>query len=269
MKLAELIKKLTPAEQKSLEKSLQGNNRTVLVHDHSFSTDYVRFGYFSDPHIGNRAFNKPLWEQMVAYFKREKIRTIYSPGDIVDGMSGRPGNVYELEAIGFKAQVKLACHYINTLSFAKVHSIGGNHDLFFKDKTNVDASVGEAIADRCKHFSYLGDWEADVVLGKGVTMKLFHANDGTAYATSYKIQKLIESLESGKKPQIICSGHYHKQLAMFSRGIFAFECGTLCGQTQWMRGKKIAAHQGFGIIEIWIGKMGGVERLRHEFIPFY
>lgn len=56
---------------------------------------------------------------------------------------------------------------------------------------------------------------------------------------------------------------------MFSRNVFGFECGTLCGQTQWMRGKKIAAHKGFGIVEIWVAKEGGIERLRHEFFPHY
>ena len=206
---------------------------------------------------------------MVAYFRREGIVHVYSPGDIVDGMSGRPGSIYELEAIGFQAQVKMAADFIDRLSPIHVYAISGNHDLFFKDKSNVDASIGQALESKCEHFHFLGDWEADVILGKGVTMKLFHANDGTAYATSYKLQKLIESLEGGKKPAMILSGHYHKQLAMFSRNVFGFECGTMCGQTQWMRGKKIAAHLGFGLIELWIAKQGGIERLRHEFVPWY
>jgi len=267
--LTKLIEKLTPAEQKSLEKSLTGTNRAVLTHDHSFSGRCVRFGYFSDSHIGNKVFNKALWDKMVAYFKYQHIIHVYSPGDIVEGMSGRPGSIYELEAIGFRAQVNMAATYISMLAPINVHSILGNHDLFFKDKSGVDASVGEALEKQCRNFHFLGDWEADVVLGKGVTMKLFHANDGSAYATSYKLQKLIESLEGGKKPALILSGHYHKQLAMFCRNVHGFECGTLCGQTQWMRGKKIAAHQGFGIIELWIAKEGGIERLRHEFIPWY
>jgi len=88
-------------------------------------------------------------------------------------------------------------------------------------------------------------------------------------ATSYKLQKLIESLESGKKPQVLLSGHYHKALYMFCRGVHGFECGTICNQTGWMRGKKIPAHKGFGIIDINIAKEGGVESLIHEFYPSY
>jgi hypothetical protein len=110
--------------------------------------------------------------------------------------------------------------------------------------------------------------EADVQIAPGVVMKLFHGNDGTAYADSYKMQKLIESFEGGKKPAIILSGHYHKQIAIFRRNVFGFECGTLCGQTRFMRGKKIQAHKGFGIIEVWVDR-NGVARLRHEFFPYY
>jgi hypothetical protein len=99
-------------------------------------------------------------------------------------------------------------------------------------------------------------------------MKLFHGNDGTAYADSYKLQKLIESFEGGKKPNLVLSGHYHKQIAIFRRNVFGFECGTLCGQTKFMRGKKLQAHMGFGIIELWVNP-SGVARLRHEFFPYY
>lgn len=269
--LIKLVSGLSAEERRLLQKGIEGGDLRVKSFDHSlkFSTELVRFGYFSDPHIGAREFDWALWRKMVAYFKKVAIKTVYSPGDIVEGMSGRAGQIYDLQAIGFRAQVKLAISAIDMLKGMEVYSILGNHDLWYKDKSGVDASVGEAIQAKCPHYHHLGDWEADVVLAKGVTMKIFHANDGTAYATSYKLQKLIESLEGGKKPALILSGHYHKQLAMFSRNVWGFECGTMCGQTQWMRGKKIAAHKGFGVIELWVKPTGGIERLRHEFFPHY
>lgn len=265
----ETLDSLTPLEQKMVLRGLRAGHKPVPHYRHDFDQKHVRFGYFSDPHIGSKYFDWHLWSKMVAHFKNEGIKTVYSPGDIVEGMSGRPGNVYELEAIGFNAQVSLAVRAISMFGKIQVHSILGNHDLFFKDKTNVDASVGELLALKCDNYHHLGDWEADIEIGKNCTMKLFHANDGTAYATSYKLQKLIESLEGGKKPDIILSGHYHKALYMFCRNVHGFECGTICSQTGWMRGKKIAAHKGFGIIDVWIAKKGGVERLTHQFTPAY
>ena len=79
---------------------------------------------------------------------------------------------------------------------------------------------------------------------------LFHANDGTAYANSYKGQKLIESLLEIEKPNLIFSGHYHKSLYQFARGIHQWESGTICRQTGFMRGKKIPAHVGFWMVEV-------------------
>jgi len=119
-----------------------------------------------------------------------------------------------------------------------------------------------------KNYHNLGQYEGDIVIGGKVALKLFHANDGTAYATSYKIEKLIDSFEGGKKPNIVHSGHYHKALYLFKRGVHGFESGTLCGQSEFMRGRKIPAHIGFGIVDVYVDNKG-VDRLKHQFIPHY
>lgn len=105
-------------------------------------------------------------------------------------------------------------------------------------------------------------------LRPNLVIKLYHGGDGTAYADSYKIQKLIESFTGGEKPNIVFSGHYHKSLYLARRNIHGFEAGTLCSQTKFMRGKKIPAHMGFGIVDIFPDKTG-VPRIRHEWIQLY
>jgi len=258
---------LTPHEEKLIKQSLRAKP-PKNVFDHTFKGNLIRFGYFSDTHMGEKYFHESLWRSMIFTFQKEEIKHVYGAGDILEGMSGRPGHIYELAHIGASAQLAYATSMFKLGTNLKFHIITGNHDMWFKDKNNAGLDVGEELASRCKNIEYLGQWEADVILNKNCRMKLFHGNDGTAYADSYKIQKLIESLEGGEKPNIILSGHYHKQIAIFRRNVFGFECGTLCGQTRYMRGKKIQAHKGFGIIETWVGKHG-VERLRHEFFPFY
>lgn len=265
-KLEQELAGLSASEKRLILKGLNGRVEVKRV-NHSFSGNHIKFGYFSDPHIGHKKFSEELWMRMMSYFKKEGIDTVYSPGDIVEGMSGRPGHIYELSHIGFSAQVNYASELISECPF-HVFSILGNHDLWFKEKRDIGANVGEAIEARCKNFTCLGEWESDVILAKGVKMKLFHANDGSAYALSYKIQKLIESFTGGEKPNLVLSGHYHKQIQVFLRNVFGFECGTLCGQSVFMRGKKLSAHMGFGVIEIWVNKFG-IERLRHEFIPHF
>jgi predicted phosphodiesterase len=259
---------LSSREKKLVRQSLQALpvSRTF---DHSmFYGQHIRFGYYSDPHCGEKQFKEPLWRAMVHFFKKEGITVVYCPGDNLEGMSGRPGHIYNLAHIGATAQLDYATELFHMAPTIQFHIIDGNHDQWLKEKNNAGLVAGAELARRNPNVKFLGEWEARIKLARNVEMMLFHGNDGTAYADSYKLQKLIESLEGGKKPQIILSGHYHKQVAIFRRNVFGFECGTLCGQTGFMRGKKLPAHVGFGVIDIWTGKRG-IERLRHEFFPYF
>ena len=259
---------LTQDEIKLVKQSMRGSPQSKRVDHSMFYGEHIRFGYYSDPHVGEKHFHEVLWKAMIEFFQKEGIKQVYCPGDNLEGMSGRPGHIYELSHIGASAQLNYASALFHMAPKLHFNITSGNHDLWFKEKNNAGLCAGEELANRNPNVHFLGEWEGRVQLAPKVEMMLFHGNDGTAYADSYKIQKLIESLEGGKKPQIILSGHYHKQIAIFRRNVFGFECGTLCGQTRFMRGKKLQAHVGFGVIEIWCGKRG-IERLRHEFLPYY
>lgn len=247
---------------KSLKSQRPSGVRSIPISRSSFS-----FGYFSDPHIGNKKFNRELFDYMVRFFRQEKPDFILNPGDHLEGMSGRPGHVYELDAIGFQQQFNKAKELYDQLSDFPHYGIDGNHDQWFYKKNDNGVIVGQELERAVRNYHHLGQDEADLVV-KGITIKLYHGGDGTAYATSYKLQKLIESFSSGEKPHIVLSGHYHKALYMFNRGVHGFECGTLCGQTSWMRGKKIPAHMGFGLVRV-VPNSTGVERLTHIFVPWY
>lgn len=201
------IPELTENELRLIRQSLRGNMPQGKLHDHAFYGKHVRFGYYSDPHCGEKHFIEPLWLAMIKTFKREGITHVYCPGDNLEGMSGRPGHIYELAHIGASAQLNYASGLFSLAPELQFHITDGNHDQWFKEKGNIGLVTGVELQKRCKNVEFLGEWEARVNLGRGVDMLLFHANDGTAYADSYKIQKLVESLEGGKKPNIILSGH--------------------------------------------------------------
>lgn len=227
----------------------------------------VKYGYFSDPHIGHKEFKPELWDRMIRQFRREGVDFIVCPGDHLEGMSGRPGHIYELTHQGYAQQLAYAVDLYSQLP-APTFGIDGNHDQWYFKKNNGGAIVGDDLAARIKQYINLGQNEGDLELAPGITLRLFHPNDGSAYAISYKLQKLIESFGGGEKPDIVHEGHYHKALYMFLRNVHGFESGTLCGQSEWMRGKKIPAHVGFGIITAYYNKRG-IDRLLHEFVPGY
>ncbi len=89
-----------------------------------------------------------------------------------------------------------------------------------------------------------------------------------SYATSYRIQKLIESFYGDEKPHLLLCGHVHKQGYFFDRNVHAYSAATLQKQTPWMRGKRLQAHTGFWKIDVTFNEIG-VVLTNSTFYPFY
>jgi predicted phosphodiesterase len=261
--------KISANELENILKSIENSAPKQIKNFSDYFEERVKIGVFSDCHIGAREFDEPFFKHMVRCFEEEKISRIYNVGDTLEGMSGRDGQIYDLTEIGFNNQFEKALKLFRTFpKEMQIFGIDGNHDEWYQKKNNSGMIVGKELARNLKNYNFLGQDEANVEIGKGIVMKLFHPNDGTAYAVSYKMQKLMESFTGGEKPEVLLQGHYHKALYMFNRNIHGLECGTLCGQTRWMRGKKIAANKGFWIVEMEIGQ-GGIGFFKPAFYPGY
>lgn len=224
----------------------------------------IKMLIISDTHIGHKCFIEPLFESAIE--ASEDVDIVLHPGDHLEGMSGRPGHIYELTDIGYQSQIK-RCRDLYVQIEKPIYGIDGNHDQWYKQKNNAGVVVGEELEKSLPNFTHLGEWEGDLHINN-IWIKLFHANDGSAYSTSYKSQKLVESFTGGEKPNIVFSGHYHKALYHFIRNVHVFESGTICAQTPFMRGKKLAAHMGYWVVTVYYGKQG-VARIVPEFVPYY
>ena len=266
--LEKLLDKQGISEKEAITALKSGvNSKHSRVERLGISGKHFKYGYFSDAHIGHKDFKPELFDKMRRMFNRESLDFIINVGDTLEGMSGRDGHIYELTHLGFNQQIDYATDLIGSLK-QPVFGIDGNHDGWYKIKGNGGVIVGKELENRLKNYTHLGEMEGTLKPHKNVEMKLFHANDGSAYATSYKLQKLIESFSGGEKPNIVHEGHYHKALYAFIRNVHGFESGTLCGQTPFMRGKKLQAHMGFGMVDVYHNK-NGVDRIIHEFVPHY
>lgn len=261
------IESLSQEEQKTLLKQLNSPKNHKKLYNHDFGSKHIRIGVISDTHIGHSKFDEKLFMKAVTFFNNEKVEAVYHVGDMLEGMSGREGHIYELCKIGFSEQIKYAEHLFNEFK-VPVFGITGNHDQWYLKKNNAGVDVGEELEKRVKDFTYLGLNEADITLNSKFKLKLFHANDGTAYATSYKLQKLMESFGGGEKPHLLFEGHYHKAMYMFNRNIHGFESGTIMGQSEFMRLKKIPAHKGFWSVDLYFGNKS-IERVKAEFLAKY
>ena len=232
----------------------------------NFDGKRVRIGHITDTHIGSLYTNPERIYQVFEEFKKEGVDFITHSGDVTEGMSNRPGHIYELSELGYAQQKAKAVEIFSQWTDTDIYAIDGNHDRWFIKSGG--AKVVEDIDKEVENFHFLGHDEGDISLGGKATLKLWHGEDGNSYALSYRLQKILESLSGGEKPNILIAGHVHKYVSIFERNVFAISVGGLQRQTPWMRGKRIAAHVGFVIGDYWINSQG-VSKMRHTWNPFY
>jgi predicted phosphodiesterase len=242
------------------------------VYNHSI-TGRFSIGILADSHIGSKYFDRELFAWAGEVFRKKNVQNVYHAGDVVEGHYSptRGGHIYELTHIGFTNQLNYAAKLFDE-HFKKlhVHAILGNHDITTIIQSGVGANIGEALEVKLgkNKFEYLGINNAIIKLGPCTTMMLNHPSDGSAYAHSYKIQKLVESFESSQKCSILIEAHFHKALYMFLRNIHCFEAGCIQSQTDFMRGKRLAAIKGFWVLDLEIGS-SGIVSLSPTFYPCY
>ena len=235
-----------------------------------FNDKKVKIGVISDTHIGHKLYRYDVLRHAASEFTKEGVDFVVHPGDIIEGMSGREGHIYELSHVGHEAQMKYA---IDELSIIKQPIYGitasNSHDGWYNSKNNAGVQVGPQLEKDLKNFKFLGFDEADLKLDNGLVIRLSHPGDGVAYALSYKLQKYINAISGGQKPNLLFEGHYHKANYLFYRNIHAFDAGCLIDQTIFMKKKQTPAMVGYWIVTCEVGKSGGVNSVTPKFRPYY
>lgn len=236
--------------------------------EHSFAGTKLKVGIISDMHFGSVYTDPTMTEKALEVFETEKVDIITCPGDLVEGMMGRPGDIYELSHIGYKAQRDETVRVLGKKNpNIPLFAISGNHDASYNSKHGIGANIVEDILSSIPNTHYLGHDEGDIYIA-GIVIRLFHGGDGGSYALSYRGQKIIEAITGGTKPNLLIAGHSHKAVYLFNRNIHYIEAGTLQTQSSWMRGKKLAAHVGFSIADLTVAD-GSIKSLSYTWYPFY
>ncbi len=274
-KLLNLIKRknLSPDEAGILIKGLKSGRRDKYGElKINFPDKRLRFGAFSDAHMGHKCYRGDALRKMVEDGKRQDIEFWINTGDTVEGMSGREGHIYELAHLGASEQLNFFEKEF-ALFDRPVYAIEAqdSHGGWFHSKGNAGLNIGEELERRSEHYHFLGYDEFDLILDNGLKIRLRHPGGGTAYALSYKAQKYISSISGGKKPHLLFTGHFHKALYMFYRNIHSIDAGCLCDQTPFMRKIGTPAHVGYWIVDVNMHKRknAGIERVTVQFVPFF
>ena len=272
---------------KKLQKSGLGYDAVISVinaskknrtHDngvYNIADDHVKMLVFGDTHIGNKGYDARLMNTAAKVAKDEKVDIITCTGDIADGWyQNRPAAIFEQDAIGFDNQLEKSVKELSKLGDTgkPLYFITGNHEYntFVRGAGVEFGNILKLRLDRegMENY-YMGNAEANLKLETGAKIKLLHPDGGTAYAISYKSQKIIESLQGAgeKLPAAAFIGHFHKAEYIPYQGVHTFQTGTFCDQTKFMRGKGIPAHKGFWVVDLYSKKNGKVDKVVPQFYP--
>ena len=230
-------------------------------------TETLRFAIMGDTQFGSKYAQITYLHNFYDLCEKEGITDVYHTGDLTDGLKMRVGHEYELYEISADEMREDVVKNYPKRKGITTHFITGNHDASIYKHVGYD--IGQAIAMARPDMKYLGRDCAVINLTPKCTLELRHPWDGTAYALSYKMQKMIEAMESDSKPNILAVGHYHKAEYLFYRNVHALQTGCFQGQTPFTRGKGISVHMGGWIVTIRVDKNGYIQGFAPEYIPYY
>lgn len=248
-----------------------------FVHQYSDEGGWVRFGVFSDPHICSKYHYPEALATLYDIFEKEGIKQVYCAGNIVDGEKTYRGQEYEITHWGCEEQARQFCMQLpqkNNIKTAFICSSTCHEGYYYKSSGLI---IGDVITNPQKDhhrpdLQYLGLDQADVHLKVGdhsITLRLFHPGGGSAYAHSYRPQKIVESYTNETSlPNILVIGHYHKMSYNRLRGVYTIQAGCLQHQTPFMQKRALEAHIGGWIIEFHVDSGGRINRFRQEDIRF-
>jgi len=232
----------------------------------NFSGDCVTFAHFTDMHSGSIWFKEEYYDAMLRECDREKVDFGACTGDITHGMDPKKTElIYEMTHLGYDRQKTYGIELLSRFQ-RPLYMIDGNHDRWYYK--NGGALIVKDIAAAVDGAEYLGMDEGDVSLGGQVSLKLWHGEDGSSYAVSYRLQKIAESFTGGEKPHIWCGGHTHKAGYFYPRMIHMVSGGALSVQSRWMRSKRLGNDTSFWICRAWIGDHT-VAKFQVTFYPLY
>lgn len=214
-----------------------------------------RFAAFGDLHAASKYCRYEVREELTRKAEEFGAQCIYDTGNWIDGEASF--NRYDLEVVGLDSQVQMLADRYPRSKIPTFAVTGADHEGWYIKSNGID--VGKYCEDAMRRAGHdwhdLGYIQADIVLqhaksGATSILRIMHPGGGTAYALSYRPQKIIESFEGGQKPAVLLLGHYHKLDPGHVRNVWYVQTGCGQDQTPFMAQKAIEAHVGGALLEL-------------------
>lgn len=221
----------------------------------SLPNNTYRFGAFGDLHAASKYCRWDVREDLTKRAEKFGAQAILDGGNWIDGE--RDFNRYDLEIVGCDAQLRLLAERYPKTSIPTYAITGADHEGWYAKSEGIDiGGYCESIMRQYGHdWTNLGYMQADILLknaNSGATsfLRIMHPGGGSAYAVSYKPQKIIEGFQGGQKPAVCCIAHYHKIDFGYIRNVWYLQTGCCQDQTPFAAQKGLDYQVGGFLVEM-------------------
>lgn len=215
-----------------------------------------RFGFISDTHLASKYARLDVLDDLYRRFAEAKVDRVFHSGNYLEGEASF--NRFTLDIHGMEAQVTHLVTRYPKSGLVTYAVSGDDHEGWWCQREGVD--IGQHVQWRMQEAGRtdwidLGYMEAFVPLrhaqtGRETMLHVLHPGGGSAYATSYAVQKIAEAYEGGEKPAVALVGHYHKMELLNSRNVWFIQCGCTKDADPWSRKKRLENAIGGGICDL-------------------
>lgn len=224
----------------------------------------VKLLLISDTHLGNKYDRLDILRYLYAKAEDTGVNYVLHSGDLTEGLSGRPEQIYSLKEASYTGQRDYVVEKYPR-SNVPTYLIAGNHDMWWYKKCGAD--ICKDISNLRDDIHYLGSDCEDLQIGK-LKLRLFHGIGGSSYAKSYKLQKYLDSIPMSERPHILQTGHIHQSFYMKQGKTHCFQTSCLQDMTPYERSNGFNNDKSCWWVEVNMDDKGNPVSINQELETF-
>lgn len=226
--------------------------------------EHLKLLMISDTHLASKYDRVDILRYLYAKAEDKGINYVLHSGDLTEGVSNRPEQVYSLKEVSYTGQRDYTIDKYPK-SNIPTYVIAGNHDLWWIKKCGAD--IVRDICSKREDLHYLGSDCEDLKIGR-LKIRLYHGKGGGSYAKSYKIQKYLDSIAPEEIPHILQTGHIHQAFYMKQGNTHCFQTSCLQDLTPFERSMGFNNDKSCWWVDIWMDNKGNPVRIEQELETF-
>ena len=226
--------------------------------------DLLKLLLISDTHLASKYDRLDILNYLYDEADKKGVNYVLHSGDLTEGLSGRPQQLYELKEASYTGQRDYVIDKYPKTDIP-TYVIAGNHDQWWIKQCGAD--ICRDISNNREDLIYLGSDCEDLKIGK-LRIRLYHGTGGGAYAKSYKLQKYLDSVPMEERPHILQTGHIHQAFYMKQGNTHCFQTSCLQDQTPYERSKGLSNDKSCWWVDVYMDNKGNPVKINQELETF-